>query len=165
METGYNMGLDAKILSDALMNMYVNLESDGEERGLWSRITKASGVYNISRLARGEIKNPTYESWLKLHNAYPSEIPPPTFTPDSKVVIQEAVGKQKNQVVNFREIEKQKLINEFLDPEKALELCELLKDIEKNDPTGYEVVEGFIRGRHSSIKKSRPKKIATNRDR
>jgi transcriptional regulator with XRE-family HTH domain len=45
----------------------------------YREMERKSGVYNVSRIVSGEIKKPTAESWQLLHEAYPMDIPEPSY--------------------------------------------------------------------------------------
>ncbi len=56
--------------------------------GAWSQIARAAGLRSstVSRIARGEVK-PSLESWEKLHEAYPSDIPPPSLEGGRRLLV------------------------------------------------------------------------------
>ena len=72
------MGIDFKILRDALNEMY----SSGF--ATWTDMQRASGVHKqaISRFAKGETGRMEVESWDKLYAAYPHRVPDSPRTTD-----------------------------------------------------------------------------------
>lgn len=73
------MKIDKKALVTSLNNLKIS-------SGLsWREIERQSGVYNVSRIVSGEIKNPTAESWQALHEAFPKDIPEPFYVRGEKV--------------------------------------------------------------------------------
>lgn len=75
---------------------------------------------------------------------------------------QQLAEDDNGQVVDFREVEEQKLFNSFMDPEKARELCSKLKDIEKHYPEGYEDIFDFVKIKHKKIKAKTKKALKNN---
>jgi len=56
------------------------LRDISEVQGIsYREMERVSGVHNISRIVSGEIKHPTAESWQMLHQAYPKDIPEPSY--------------------------------------------------------------------------------------
>lgn len=50
----------------------------------WKNVTEKSGVHNLGRIAQGQIM-PTDDSWEKLHDAFPLDIPPVEYLKRGKV--------------------------------------------------------------------------------
>lgn len=67
------MSLDHRYLNETLRKL-----RDENGRGFYTDLAKDSGVANIGRYARGE-KDATFETWLRLHNARPDDIPAPCY--------------------------------------------------------------------------------------
>jgi len=49
-----------------------------------AHITKNSGVWNVKKMMAGE-NEPTLNSWVRLHEAYPDDIPAPEYVDGDKV--------------------------------------------------------------------------------
>jgi len=57
-----------------------------------AHITQNSGVWNIKKMMEGE-NEPTLNSWCKLHEAYPKDIPEPEYLDGAKVYKNVSTGK------------------------------------------------------------------------
>jgi hypothetical protein len=58
-------------------------------------LQKASGANNLSRISRGETE-PTKKTWWKLHDAFPAEIPPPSYVDGRTVYKSQSVSNSSN---------------------------------------------------------------------
>ena len=70
------MKLDTSILTKALLKL--------EALYTFNQITQETKVYNLKKMVDGKT-TPTPESWWKLHNAYPDDIPEPQYIDGSRV--------------------------------------------------------------------------------
>ena len=90
------MRLYKKVFSEALQAIH---NRDG--RGTWAQIGRAAGVnpFTVAKNARGEVE-PTLETWSKIHEAFPEDVPPPQFDDGSPIILPEQsrpiVGKVRN---------------------------------------------------------------------
>lgn len=73
--------IDYELLRESLQVLLRNMG-----RGAQSEIYRVTGVNNVGRIALGEIKAPSIETWMALHNEYSHTIPAPTLK-DWKPVI------------------------------------------------------------------------------
>lgn len=73
------MKIDKESLIKYISNLKISRDISIRE------IERQSGVYNVSRILSGEIKNPTAESWQLLHEAFPADIPEPHYVKGGKV--------------------------------------------------------------------------------
>lgn len=71
------MSLDHDYLTNILRTL-----RDEQGRGFYTELQSLSNVANIGRYARGE-KQASFETWLKLHNAMPNDVPAPCYKEDS----------------------------------------------------------------------------------
>ena len=70
--------LDYEILSRALYKLHLELSSSEA----WEVITEESGVCHVKNMSKGKCR-PTIETWNKLHETFPDNIPPPKIVADA----------------------------------------------------------------------------------
>ena len=72
------MTLDTGLLQEHLIKLH-------ETQGVpYSKMMAKSGVYNVSRIASGHI-TPRLDTWWRLHEAFPDDIPQPTLDNGVKI--------------------------------------------------------------------------------
>jgi hypothetical protein len=70
------MKLDTSILNRALLKLEVQYT--------FNQITQEAKVHNLRKMVDGKT-TPTPDSWWKLHNAFPNDIPEPSYMDGSRV--------------------------------------------------------------------------------
>jgi hypothetical protein len=84
--------LDTSTLRDALAELELRYTLD--------EIQKASETNNLSRILRGVAggrpTEPTKKTWWKLHDAFPAEIPPPSYVDGRTVYKSQSVSNSSN---------------------------------------------------------------------
>ena len=101
-----------KIDKDALISYINNLKITKDIS--FREIERQSGVYNVSRIVSGDIKNPTAESWQLLHDAFPNDIPEPHYIKGGKVFKNVTVG--NSSIANSGTIKSASIGGVFLSP-------------------------------------------------
>lgn len=115
------MSLDFKYLSEAL-----KLVRDENGRGFYTELEKLSGVTNIGRYARGE-KNPSFDTWLLLHNAMPDQLPAPCYEKGKEPLSMKSTGDHNRLVQTSTYVENTPEVKNEYSPE-LLQLIALLDE-------------------------------------
>jgi hypothetical protein len=122
--------LDYDTLREALYNLI-------EIKGINAfRITKESNVYNIKEIASGQIQ-PTLQSWLRLSDAFPGDIPEPCYAGDHSQI----VGNQNRHTII---VGHGSTMSQSLSAEEQL-IIKLLREKDKDGTIARRIISELLR--------------------